>query len=54
MFSNISDYAPLGVQGDASGATAEKGKIIFDSACDYITDAAGKFSAMVLNSEAGK
>ena len=54
VFSNISDYAPLGVQGDASGATAEKGKIIFDSACDYIADAAGKFSAMVLNSEAGK
>ncbi len=49
VFSDISDYAPLGMQGDAGAATAEKGKIIYESARDYIAEAATKFSAMVLN-----
>lgn len=46
VFSNIRDYTPLGMQGDASGADAEKGRKVWEASRDYIAEAARKFSAM--------
>ena len=49
VFSNIRDYTPLGMQGDARAASAEKGQIVWDAACGYIASAATKFSRMTLD-----
>ena len=49
VFSNISDYTPLGMQGDASAADAEKGRKTWEAARDYISEAARKFSRMQLD-----
>ncbi|MDJ0933332.1 creatininase family protein [Breoghania sp.] len=49
VFSDISDYTPLGMQGDPSAATAEKSKVIYESALNYIAEAATKFSGMILD-----
>ncbi len=49
VFSNIRDYTPLGMQGDARAASAEKGQIVWDAASDYIASAAAKFSRMTLD-----
>ncbi|WP_188410988.1 creatininase family protein [Agaricicola taiwanensis] len=52
VFSDISDYTPLGMQGDASAANAEQGKVIWETSRAYIAEAAKKFSGMVLKPEA--
>jgi creatinine amidohydrolase len=49
VFSNISDYTPLGMQGDATAATAEKGEVVWRAARDYIAAAATKFSRLQLD-----
>jgi creatinine amidohydrolase len=49
VFSNIRDYTPLGMQGDARAASADKGRLVWDAACDYIAAAATKFSRMTLD-----
>lgn len=49
VFSDIVDYTPLGMQGDATHSTAEKGEVIYNAARDYIAEAAQKFSKMVLD-----
>ena len=49
VFSNIRDYTPLGMQGDASGANAEQGRLVWEAARGYIADAATKFSRMTLD-----
>lgn len=49
VFSNIADYTPRGMQGDASGASADKGKLIYENARDYIAEAATAFSRMTLD-----
>lgn len=48
VFSDISDYTPLGQQGDASAANAAQGETIWNNSRDYIAAAAAKFSKMVL------
>ncbi len=48
VFSNIRDYTPLGMQGDASAANAEQGRVVWEAACSYIADAAAKFSRMTV------
>lgn len=48
VFSDISDYSPLGIQGDARGANAAQGKAIWDATATYIAEAALKFSRMIL------
>jgi creatinine amidohydrolase len=48
VFSDISDYSPLGIQGDAAAASAEQGKAIWEATLDYMAGAAQKFSGMVL------
>lgn len=48
VFSDISDYSPLGIQGDARGANAAQGKLIWDAALNYVCAAAEKFSGMTL------
>ena len=52
VFSDIVDYTPLGMQGDATHSTAEKGETIYNAARDYIAEAAQKFSKMVLDADA--
>jgi creatinine amidohydrolase len=46
VFSDISDYAPIGTQGDPTGATAALGHQIWDAAVSYMSEAALKFSQM--------
>ncbi|WP_132978783.1 creatininase family protein [Pigmentiphaga sp. D-2] len=46
VFSDISDYAPIGTQGDPTGATAEQGHQVWNAAVDYLAEAARKFSQM--------
>ena len=46
VFSDISDYAPIGTQGDPTGATAEQGAQIWEATVAYMSDAASKFSKM--------
>lgn len=48
VFSNIRDYTPLGIQGDASAANPEQGRVIWEATRDYIAEAARKFSQMTL------
>jgi creatinine amidohydrolase len=48
VFSDISDYTPLGIQGDARHASAEQGRAIWEPAASYIGNAAEKFSEMIL------
>jgi creatinine amidohydrolase len=48
VFSDISDYSPLGMQGDAGAANAEQGRVIWEAAATYVSAAALKFSQMVL------
>lgn len=52
VFSNIRDYTPRGMQGDAMGATAETGRIVWEAALDYTCEAARKFSRMALAGQA--
>ncbi|MBB2206105.1 creatininase family protein [Gluconacetobacter takamatsuzukensis] len=51
IFSNISDYSPLGIQGDPTGATAGKGRQIWESSVDYGVEAATSFARAVLQSQ---
>jgi creatinine amidohydrolase len=51
VFSNIRDYTPMGMQGDAMGATKDKGKAVWDESLGYISEAARKFSKMNLGSD---
>jgi creatinine amidohydrolase len=51
VFSDIRDYTPLGMQGDASGASADQGRLVWEAARTYIAEAAGKFSRMNLDAE---
>lgn len=46
VFSDISDYAPIGTQGDPTGATADNGHQIWDATVAYMSEAAAKFSQM--------
>ncbi len=46
VYSDISDYAPIGTQGDPTGATAETGHQVWDTTVAYMTEAATKFSKM--------
>lgn len=46
VFSDISDYAPIGTQGDPTGATAALGHQIWDATVGYMSEAATKFSRM--------
>ena len=46
VFSDISDYAPIGTQGDPTGATADAGARIWDATLAYMSDAATHFSKM--------
>ncbi|MBA2964454.1 MULTISPECIES: creatininase family protein [Ramlibacter] len=46
VFSDISDYAPIGTQGDPTGATAAQGQQVWDATVSYMSDAAAKFSRM--------
>jgi len=46
VFSDISDYAPIGTQGDPTHATAEQGAQIWSATVDYLSEAAAKFSKM--------
>ena len=48
VFSDISDYSPLGIQGDPRAATAAKGRTIWENAVTYGVEAATAFSAMRL------
>jgi creatinine amidohydrolase len=48
VFSDISDYSPIGIQGDPGAATAEKGRQIWDAAVAYGIEAATAFAAMRL------
>ncbi|WP_426955745.1 creatininase family protein [Muricoccus radiodurans] len=48
VFSDISDYSPLGIQGDPTSATAEKGRTVWENAVAYGVEAATRFSTMVL------
>lgn len=48
VFSDISDYSPPGMQGDASASNAEQGRAIWERALSYVEDAARKFSRMTL------
>ena len=51
VFSDISDYAPIGTQGDPSQASAESGHAIWNDAVAYLSDAALKFSNMQFKPE---
>lgn len=51
VFSDISDYAPIGTQGDPTAATAEAGERIWKATADYMVEAAERFSKMVLSVE---
>jgi creatinine amidohydrolase len=46
VFSDISDYAPIGTQGDPTGASADLGHQIWDATVAYMSEAAAKFSRM--------
>lgn len=46
VFSDISDYAPLGTQGDPTGATAEQGHAIWERSIAYLTEASQRFSTL--------
>ncbi|MBP7565923.1 MAG: creatininase family protein [Burkholderiaceae bacterium] len=46
VFSDISDYAPIGTQGDPTAATAEQGHQIWEATVAYMTEATQKFSQM--------
>ena len=46
VFSDISDYAPIGTQGDPTGATAETGHQVWNTTVAYMSEAAAKFSKM--------
>lgn len=46
VFSDISDYAPIGTQGDPTQASAELGHAIWNDTVAYIAEAAARFSAM--------
>ncbi|WP_431285197.1 creatininase family protein [Humitalea sp. 24SJ18S-53] len=48
VFSDISDYSPLGIQGDPTFASAAKGAQIWDASLAYGVEAAERFSTMVL------
>lgn len=49
VFSDISDYAPIGTQGDPTGATAALGNQIWDATVSYMSEATAKFSRMSFN-----
>ncbi|MFT8775826.1 MAG: creatininase family protein [Gluconacetobacter liquefaciens] len=51
IFSNISDYSPIGIQGDPTGATAEKGHLIWENSLDYGVEAATSFARAILQSQ---
>jgi len=51
VFSNISDYAPVGTQGDPRQASAELGHEIWDGTVNYISKAAQKFSTMTFRAK---
>jgi creatinine amidohydrolase len=44
LFSDISDYAPSGQQGDARAATAEKGRQVWDNTVAWMASAAKAFA----------
>lgn len=46
VFSDISDYAPVGTQGDPTQASAAAGLEIWNGTVDYMSKAAEKFSRM--------
>lgn len=54
VFSDISDYSPIGTQGDPTQASAEQGQAIWDATVDYMSEAARKFSAMSFQTEGAK
>lgn len=54
VFSDISDYTPIGAQGDPTGATAAKGEQIWRETLAYMSAAAQKFSRMVLDPKEAK
>lgn len=45
LFSDISDYAPCGQQGDARAATAAKGRQVWENTLAWMTGAARAFAA---------
>lgn len=51
VFSDISDYAPIGTQGDPTNASAELGNEIWNDTVAYMSEAALKFSAMSFSKE---
>ncbi|ALM83539.1 creatininase family protein [Bordetella sp. N] len=46
VFSDISDYAEIGTQGDPTHATAELGQEIWERTVTYMAEAASRFSTM--------
>ncbi|CAM4258702.1 Creatinine amidohydrolase [Bordetella tumbae] len=52
VFSDISDYAPIGTQGDPTHASAGVGHAIWNATVQYMSEAALKFSTMSFTSEA--
>jgi creatinine amidohydrolase len=49
LFSNISDYAPSGIQGDPTAATAEKGRAVWEKALAFGVDAVTRFARVRLS-----
>ena len=48
LFTDISDYSPSGIQGDPTGATAEKGAQIWENAVAFGVDAATRLATVEL------
>jgi creatinine amidohydrolase len=44
LFSDISDYAPSGQQGDARAASAEKGAVVWEKSVAWMASAARAFA----------